>query len=233
VLLIDEVAHNVPRTMRRRIQSRIAFSVIEVLVIVAVIALMVVIVLPMLARARVKNHGMSCTVCLKQVGLSYRLWSNDHNDEFPFSSTNVESSLAWVNSPQVFRHYQVLSNELVTPKVLLCPRDVKRRWPDPSGGVLDFRNLANANVSYFVGLDAREDNPRQFLSGDRNITGGALSNGFLRTLTPTTAAGWTKDIHKFAGNIGLADGSVQQFTTNGLRQHLATITNATIRLAIP
>ena len=88
-------------------------------------------------------------------------------------------------------------------------------------------------VSYFVGFEAREDMPNSILSGDRNITGGTLSNGFLRVIFPNTAAEWTKEIHQNGGNIGLGDGSVQQFSAKGLRQHLANMTNTFIRLAIP
>ena len=112
-------------------------------------------------------------------------------------------------------------------KVLVCFSDTKRK-PVP-----DFTKFSNANLSYFVGLDAREDNPQLVLSGDRNITGGTLSNGFLRWLTPQTEAGWTSEIHVNAGNVGLADGSVQQMTTATLRQQLAAQTSAVIRLAIP
>ncbi len=220
--------------MKHSARHQSGLSLFEVALVVATVVLLAFLVLPMLARSRARSSGVSCSSALRQVGLSYRLWSSDHNNQFPFNSTNAESSLTWANSPQVFRHFQVMSNELVTPIMLVCPKDLKRRPPNPNnGGILDFQNLSNANLSYFVGLDAHENDPKQILSGDRNITGGTLSNGFLRTLRPNTQAGWTSDIHHNAGNIGLSDGSVQQFATNGLSKHLAAMTNATIRLAIP
>lgn len=120
-----------------------------------------------------------------------------------------------------------MSNELVTPKVLICGADKERKM------ATDFVQFSNANLSYFVGLDAREDTPNSILSGDRNITGGTLSNGFLRVLRPGTAVEWTKEIHQNTGNIGLGDGSVQQITTVRLRQQIALQTNAFIRLAVP
>ena len=120
-----------------------------------------------------------------------------------------------------------MSNELVTPKVLSCLEDKKRTR------TVDFAKLSNANLSYFVGLNADERFPNGLLSGDRNIVGGTLSNGFLRTFTTDSEASWTDGIHKRAGNVGLADGSVQQMTSHGLRKQLATKTNEVIRLAIP
>jgi competence protein ComGC len=204
-----------------------ALTFVELCVVVVVLAVLISLLLPSLIRPRTHAPRISCTINLKHVGLATRLWSNDHGDQFPSASTNATGSRAWVNSPEVFRHYRVMSNELVTPKVLVCQSDRKRKT------ATDFTKFSNANLSYFVGLDAREDAPNSILSGDRNITGGTLSNGFLRVLTPGTAVEWTKEMHQNAGNIGLGDGSVQQVTTAKLRQQLALQTNAFIRLAVP
>jgi type II secretory pathway pseudopilin PulG len=203
-------------------------SILEVLVVLACLVVLVILILPGFARPKDRNYTrIKCANSLKQMGISYRIWANDHEDKFSFVSTNADSSLAWVNSPEVFRHYQVMSNELVTPKVLICGADKERKM------ATDFVQFSNANLSYFVGLDAREDTPNSILSGDRNITGGTLSNGFLRVLRPGTAVEWTKEIHQNTGNIGLGDGSVQQVTTVRLRQQIALQTNAFIRLAVP
>ena len=120
-----------------------------------------------------------------------------------------------------------MSNELVTPKVLACNSDTYRTRTG------DFTKFSNANLSYFVGLDAREENPQLILTGDRNITGGTLSNGFLRLLPTNAAAGWTTQIHSNAGNIGLADGSVQQVIPATLQRQLQVQDLPAVRLAIP
>ena len=213
--------------MKIKARHRIGLSLVEVALVLATIALLFFLLMSWTSKPVYRSKRISCTSNLKQIGLSYRLWSNDHNDQFPFASTNVESSLRFVNSWQVFRHFQVMSNELITPKVLVCNSDSKRTR------AIDFVNFSNTNISYFVGLDAREDSPQSILSGDRNITGGTLSKGFLRLLNPTTQAGWTKEMHENAGNIGLGDGSVQQVTGSALNRQLSASTNATIRLAIP
>jgi hypothetical protein len=193
------------------------------------VALFVVVVLPLLARP---EHGkgyaaVNCRNNLRQVGLSFRLWANDFDGEYPFASTNAAGSWAWVNTPQVFRHYQALSNELVIPKVLHCRTDTSR------SAAIDFISLSNTNLSYFVGIDAQEGTPNSILTGDRFLSGGTLSNGFLRVLVPNTLVGWTKEIHPNAGNIGLGDGSAQTMTSRQLQKHLAKLTNGTIRLAVP
>lgn len=214
--------------MNISLRRRAGLTFVEVLVVVGIVVLLAALLLPALARPG-RNHGprIPCVSNLKQLGLAARLWSNDHNDKFPFASTNADSSLRWANSPEVFRHFQVMSNELVTPKILLCRAERTRKV------AVDFASLANSNLSYFVGLDAHESDPQQILSGDRDLTGGVRRAGFLLTLTPRSPVGWSRDLHKEGGNIGLADGSVQQMTDANARRQIANLTNASFRLAFP
>ena len=213
-------------TMRAKPQRARGLTVVEVLLVIATVVLVAAVLLPMLAKPK-GSPRIPCVSNLKQVGLAFRLWSNDNNDQFPQVSTNVASSLAWANSPQVFRHFQAMSNELVTPKVLICPSDEKRTKAS------DFVNFSNANLSYFIALDADESKPQRLLSGDRNITGGTLSNGFLRILTSNTLAGWTTTLHNKSGNLGLSDGSTMQASEKYLHRQLELGDLPTVRLAIP
>ena len=87
------------------------------------------------------------------------------------------------------------------------------------------------------GLEADEPNPRTILTGDRNVLGGQIvSNGIMR-FDSTSQAGWGKDMHNRAGNIGLGDGSAQQVTDNSLRNQiqsaLLTTHTPTLRFSMP
>lgn len=206
---------------------RAGLTLVEGTVVLAIIALAAAIYLSSASRAVVRVSRISCSSQLKQLGIAHRIWANDHKDEFVFASSDPEGSRPFANSPQVFRHYQALSNELVTPKILRCPLDASRT------AATNFPQLLNTNLSYFVGLDAHEGDPAQILSGDRSLAGGTWSGGFLRTLTPRIEAGWMAELHPNFGHVGLADGSAQAFSTNELRRHLAGMTNAAIRLAVP
>lgn len=214
--------------MKIKPQRKSGLSLLEVVLVVATIALLAAFFfIPTMTRTKVPATRIRCVNHLKQVGLAYRLWANDYGDQYPFASTNATSSMTFASSPQVFRHYAIMSNELNTPKLLVCPTDVKKTT------AADFMKLSNTNISYFVGLDAIETDPQRFLSGDRNITGGTLSNGFMRLLTPTTAVGWTAEMHVNAGNVGLADGSVQQVNPSNLQKHVSALPLPVVRLAIP
>jgi prepilin-type processing-associated H-X9-DG protein len=132
----------------------------------------------------------------------------------------------YIETGEVFRHFQTMSNEFANPKVLICPSAVRVPAKDL------FTGFSNTNISYFVGIDARDSNPQMFLSGDRNLTNGPLTSNRILVITPNSPAGWTHEMHSFQGNIGLADGSVQQYSTARLAEGLRN-SEATNRLAIP
>lgn len=213
--------------MKNCVQRKGGFTLIEVLVVVVTVALIVFVMLPMLTRSTNRRSRIGCVNNLKQIGLAARLWSNDNNDEFPWVSTNRLGSRAFVNTPQVFQHFLAMSNELVTPKVLTCLHHSKRKR------TIEFAKLSNANLSYFVGLDATESDPHRLLSGDRNIAGGVFTNGYLRLLKTNTTAGWTKEMHDYGGSVGLSDGSAFQMSALQLQHQLQKNTLPVIRLAIP
>jgi prepilin-type processing-associated H-X9-DG protein len=90
----------------------------------------------------------------------------------------------------------------------------------------NFKDLSNANISYFLSLDAVERYPQMILDGDDNLAvdGVRVKPGILN-LWPNSSIAWTKERHRFNGNIGLADGSVVQVTIAGLNRAIADITN--------
>jgi len=136
-----------------------------------------------------------------------------------------------------------MSNELNTPKVLICPQDknpkrfVANTFDPPtlaniSRPAIPFTN--NNNVSYFVGVDADEAQPQQILSGDDNfLVDGVKPNSGVLMLRTNSVLAWTKERHVTYGNIGLVDGSVQGITTPLLNEALVNTGAATNRLAMP
>jgi len=212
-----------------RSPSTKAFSLIELLTLIVAIAVIFGVFLPMLARPRRRGHYPICSNNLKQIGLSVRLWSNDNGDRFPTAvSTNLGGSLEFIQTSNIFRHFQTLSNEVCNPKILRCPLDRARGYA--TNWTID---LDNSKVSYFIGLDADESRPQMILSGDRNITTGYLPRNGTRWITTNRPVGWTAQIHTNAGNICFSDGSVQSFTSSVLQQHYERSGLPATRLAIP
>jgi hypothetical protein len=197
----------------------------ELFVILAVISLLAMLLAPAYFRARQRAQRISCTCHMKQIGLAFKTWAMDHTNLYPTQvpSTNG-GSFEFATSGDAFRYFQVMSNELATPRILVCPAD--KRNP-----AKDFESLANSNVSYFVVLNVDDANPNMALAGDRNLTNGSsLVRGIL-TLTTNRPPGWTHELHNACGQILLDDGSVQQLSTSRLRTELEASAGA--RLAIP
>ena len=203
-------------------------TLLELLVVIAILALLATLLLPTLAAAKRKAQLITCNGYLKEVGLSFKIWEGDHTNFFPMSiSTNCGGTLEYAANGETFRHFQVMSNELSTPKIIVCPADV--RQPAKDFGP----TFCNTNVSYLVGLDADDTKPQMPLAGDRNIVGGIkLANGILE-ITTNQLVSWSSELHGGVENVGFADGSVSQLTASGLQQIFHQTGLATNRLAIP
>ena len=208
-------------------------SLLDLLVMLIAVAIVAAVFLPMLAKSRAKSSRIGCVNDVKQIGLSFRLWAGDNGDKMPAQvSTNAGGTMELVASGLVFPHFAVMSNELGTPKIIVCPNDAKRT----SG--TNFATLSDANVSYFVVPEADETIPNLWLSGDRNLaTNNVPLKPGLFTMPTNRVVSWTAQMHVNTGNLCFADGRVQQIANAGLHKNLRAYhkatTNATFRLIIP
>jgi prepilin-type processing-associated H-X9-DG protein len=208
---------------------RAAFTLVEMLVLIAIIALLGLLFYPRLLNEKEKAQRIRCTSFLKQTGLAFRIWAGDHDDKNPFylAVTNGGTK-EFIATGETFRHFEIMSNELNTPKVLVCPTDKQRMAATSFTPTLN-----NGNVSYFVGIDAEDLTPGSFLTGDRNILGGTVIGTNLLEFSITNGVGWGPGFHKGQGNVGLADGSVQGFSSSALRAGFMHTGLTTNRLAMP
>lgn len=208
------------------------FTLTELLVVVFVLAVLAAIILPELAAAKRNSRGPWCVANLKEISLAFMMWAGDNGDKYPMqvSVTNGGAmELAVVgNVAGIFR---AMSNELSTPKVLICPVNTSRHYA--TNFTTDFDNQ---KISYFIGLDAEKNNPQMVLSGDDNlaVNGVRVRPGVLNLWT-NVSVGWTKEQkrHGFAGNIALVDGSAQQTVASTLQSALMNTGFATNHLVIP
>ncbi len=219
-----------------------AFTRIELVVVVAVIAVLVSMLLPAFKRPKIRD-GMSCMNCLKEIGTAYRLWAGDHGDLVPSQQsvanggwkellTNAnQGAICWTN-------YAIMQNELgQSPRLVICPHD--ERLPAANFA----SNFDNTHVSYFVGVSANNIYPQSIAGGDRNL-GPGTNSGAEFGFSPKDGKGndvaipisgpvsWSLKMHSAgktagAGNILLGDGSVQQVSSATFRKNWLPNANPT------
>lgn len=207
-----------------------AFSSVDLTMLLILIGAFFVFVYPVIhSRPRVKGTPFNCISNLKQVGLAMRIYSNDHDEKFPwFVSTNQGGSMEWLPSNKAAPHFLALSNEISYPKILHCPTDTTKT----RAAAFD-RTFSDANISYFLGMFADETKPQTLLSGDRNLTLDKKQLYGTAVVEPDSNMGWTKAMHEGVGNLLFSDGSTSQATESVLATSLAKHTNIPIRLLFP
>ena len=212
-----------------------AMTLMEVSVVIAVIAALVILLLPTLQRAQHQAQIITCNGHLKGIVLACKIWEGDNSTStnpvtihYPMLvSTNSGGTLEFTGTGEIFRHFQIMSNILSTPKVLICPSDGRLAAAGFGAG------FGNTNLSYFVNADADDSFPEMAAVGDRNLAGGTPRPNGLREIKTSQSVQWTQEMHKGVGNVGLSDGSVQRVDSEGLNALLQKDGLETNRLLIP
>jgi prepilin-type N-terminal cleavage/methylation domain-containing protein len=224
-----------------------AFTLIELLVVIAIIAILAAMLLPALAAAKKKAQKINCVNNLKQVGLAFRIWEGDNSDRFPmnvpppsgptFSLANTTTYNQWTPANMGLYEYtvfQVMSNELSTPKIVACPSDTRTaavNFNNSGFAVAGTTVFNNLSVSYFIGVNAVDTNPQMILAGDRSIStssaGTPVTDNVVVNLgtngynVAPVSIGWATGVqHDKSGNIALSDGSVQSGSSASFRSQL-------------
>lgn len=120
------------RSIRPGRCCRCAFTLVELLVVIGIIALLVAILLPVLGRAKESANRVACASNLRQISTTLHLYAGDSNGWLPFCNTTAPADRpGWIctrsrlSSPPQPRNLDtgVLWKYLKKPAIYRCPSD--------------------------------------------------------------------------------------------------------------
>ena len=208
-----------------------ALTLVEVLVVAAVLALLALLCTRGWYPLGPNRSGIICLNNLKQIGLSASTWAMDNGNQFPRQVPAAKGGSLQAALGNPVPHFCAMSNALSTPMLLACKADDREY-------ATDFSTLKRENLSHFLGMDALPSLRRAILAGDRNLAvGGRDLQPGLFALTTNETVAWTRRLHtrikKLAcGYLLLDDGHAELVSTN-TRVLVAGQGLATNHLAVP
>lgn len=206
----------------KRIGPLRAFSLIELMVVIGIIAILAGLLLPVLASAKKKARSIACVNKVRQWGLAMAMYTDENQGKYPYKGTpghpinGGPNKVAWYNSAAPFVGADSLTN-LYRAK----------RWPIPGKGGMFMcpgvtnrmiRRMPTANVPFFAyGLNGRlvSDNLRA-------ITKDALMRP-VQTIVFTDNIEWRVPYvtgrhflarHNMKCNVAFGDGHVSTVKSN-------------------
>lgn len=224
-------------------QSARGFTRLELAVTTGMVLLLMVLALPAVAN-KARSQQAGCWNNLRQIGRAYHEWANEHGHLFPYSILQARGGTAAI--PNAWGQFGVLTNELKSPQVLVCPSDDKKRpagnfSTNPEQGFFH-ANFRNSAVSYFLAHPFWRQ-PRYILAGDRNIQVDRTSVncsqfgiGVCEIESKTlNIARWTNNMHVGLGHFLHADGGVDFIDNSNLPAMLFNdgSDNGAMHLAMP
>jgi prepilin-type N-terminal cleavage/methylation domain-containing protein len=111
------------------------FTLVELLVVIAVIAILIALLLPVLSSAKLKAHQTKCLSNVKQLALAGFMYANEHGKPVLYDSTPGVPGGIWMGS---LADYYAKNQAL-----FVCPAAPLRQPPPESGN-----RLGTANASW-------------------------------------------------------------------------------------
>ena len=201
-----------------------AFTLIELLVVVAIIALLAGLFLPTLSRARGKAQSILCLSNVKQWGLASWMYSDDHDDFFPYEGNvgDISAGLnleAWYNSAAEYASQPRLKDLYLQGRppvpgarsIFVCP-NTSTAPPSP---------LNVHNPFFMYGFNNRLDPNGEIRFRRPQVLRPAETVNFAENNEnsyPSTSGRFTPARHFLRANLAFVDGHAEAIHTNAFRR---------------
>ncbi len=194
----------------KRVFSRVrrsAFTLIELLCVIAIIAILASLLLPSLASMKERANSIVCAGNLRSIGQAVQLYLQDNAFIYPCIETDPNGAPVYPAGVQTYTLTQAFGKYGVTNQIIQCPQDIKN---NPSS-----YSLYGCSYDWKPTLD--DDNSSEPLVYGRRwgFGGGAQasgSTGFVAKLSKVRQCFDDTQCHFGHMNALYADGHVVYFT---------------------
>lgn len=129
------------RSLKFEVRSSKAFTLVELLVVLAIIGILAALLMPAIGKAKENGRGTACLSNLHQIGLALQLYVSENNNRLPVMYDKLMSTNAPpTNAPATVE--VVLKSHLGTTNILRCPSDRKELF-EQTGSSYAWNSLLN------------------------------------------------------------------------------------------
>src|SRR6267142_959272 len=190
-------------------RSGTAFTLIELLIVIAIIVILASLLLPVLGRAKESSRAVVCANNLRQFSLAASTYGNDNKGQFPYFRDWLYTRTGDLTSGKLYPY-------LTSKAVYMCPTDKmdlasNRRMPavTPPGGGLFTGTHAPRDYSYAMNCGlCHESDPAKFISATRTLLfmeANLATNDYSGQVGPTIATRTLSVRHNSRGYLVFSD----------------------------
>lgn len=128
------------------VRNRPGFTLVELLTVIAIIAVLAALLFPVFATARGKAREIVCVSNLRQIGLSIKMYTQDYDEYYPWAvdPTDKFTPQIWNSQPQFQAQipfmpmmHEALQPYIKSQELFHCPADTGYTIEDFTGEYLD------------------------------------------------------------------------------------------------